>query len=304
MLVMALEEYDEATGHGDEGRHHAQGRGRHDPARHPRRHRRGGAARLPRPARARSTCPTSPRSTASPRTQVIAELGDLIYRDPESNGLADRRRLPVGQRPGEARRRRAGRGRTTPGTPRRCGPCSPRTCCPATSTPTSGPRGYPRPTSRRSPPSCSASPPSSITIGHLKKDAVWSVEADYARRAVGRRPPPTTARPGPTALAARAGPEPEDARSSTTPSPRRPRGAGRQPGGDARRPREAEAHQGAVPVLGLRRPRPHRAAGADLQRHLQQPPAPAVRRLAPRLPRHEPGHHAPTRTRRTPSGGA
>ena len=50
-----------------------------------------------------------------------------------------------------------------------------------------------------------------------------------------------------------------------------------------------KADQGEVPRLGLHRSRPHRAAGADLQRHLQQFAAPAVRRLAPRLPRHEPG---------------
>ena len=106
-------------------------------------------------------------------------------------------------------------------------------------------------------------------------------------------PPPSTARRGPTASALL-----EQALNLKTPGhlrhdpARRPRGAGRQPGGDAGRPREAEADQGALPLLGVRRPRPHRAAGAHLQRHLQQPAAPAVRRLAPRLPRHEPGHQA------------
>ena len=73
--------------------------------------------------------------------------------------------------------------RPTPATPRPCGRCSPRTCCPATSTPVSVPRGYRQPTSRRSPPSCSASPHRPIPIGHLKKDAVWSVEAGHAAEA-------------------------------------------------------------------------------------------------------------------------
>ena len=70
--------------------------------------------------------------------------------------------------------------RPTPATPRPCAPCSPRTCCPATSTPISARRGFPRATSRPSPPISSASSPSAIQVGHLKKDAVWSVEADYA----------------------------------------------------------------------------------------------------------------------------
>ena len=124
------------------------------------------------------------------------------------------------------------------------------------------------------------------------------------RRAVGRRHLRVRHGPGQRHLAPRAGPEHEDARHLRHDPRRRPRGAGRQPGGDARRPREAEADQGAVPLLGLRRPRPHRAAGAALQRHLQQPAPPPLRRLAPRLPRHEPDHHAAARTRRTPSGAA
>ena len=74
---------------------------------------------------------------------------------------------------------------------------------------------------------------------------------------------------------------------------RRPRGARRQPGSDAGRPREAEAHQGTFPLLGIHRSRTHRAAGTALQRHLQQFASPPVRRLAPRLSRHEPDHPAP-----------
>ena len=42
-----------------------------------------------------------------PEEQIIAELGDLIYHDPESQNLADRRRLSLRQRAGQARRGRA-----------------------------------------------------------------------------------------------------------------------------------------------------------------------------------------------------
>ena len=41
-------------------------------------------------------------------------------------------------------------------------------------------------------------------------------------------------------------------------------------------------------ALDLRRSGPHRAARAALQRHLQQPPAAPLRRLPPRLSRHDP----------------
>ena len=258
---------------GGQGRHHAEGRGR--PER--------------RPSRTVATAEEGLLVSLDRKGAVDLPYIATLYGKPED---ADRRRAgrPHLPRPGDRSPGRpptptsratsgrsspppSGRARTTPGTPRPCGPCSPRTCCPATSTPTSGPRGYPSATSRRSPPSSSASPPSAIQIGHLKKDAVWSVEADYARRAVGRRHRRIRHGAGQRHLAAGAGPEPEDPGHLRHGQQRRPRGAGRQPGGDAGRPREAEAHQGAVPVLGLRRPRPHRAAGPDLQRHLQQPPA-------------------------------
>ena len=51
MLVMSLEDYDEVTGKGDQGRHHDQGRGRQDPAHHPGPQRRGRIARIPQPTR-------------------------------------------------------------------------------------------------------------------------------------------------------------------------------------------------------------------------------------------------------------
>ena len=251
MLVMSLEEYDEVTGTAAKAAIMTKDVVGQDPARH---------ARSAAPRRGCSSRSTSKGAVdlafiatlygKPTRPSVIAELGDLIYHDPETEDLADGRRLPLGERPGEARRGRAARAGVRPERRGACGPCSPRTCCPATSTPTSGPRGFPRATSRRSPPSSSACRPSSIPVGHLKKDAVWSVEAGYAARAVGRRDDRLRHGAGQRHLAPGAGPEHEDPRHLRHRQPRRPRGAGRQPGGDARRPREAEAHQGALPRPG------------------------------------------------------
>ena len=136
-------------------------------------------------------------------------------------------------------------------------------------------------------------PPSSISVGHLKKDALWSVEAGYDAASERAGHDRLRHGEGQRDHAPRAGPEPEDPGHLRRREPRRPRGAGREPGGDARRPREAETHQGGVPVVGLRRPRADRAARPGLQRHLQQPAAPGLRRVAPRVPRDEPDDHAP-----------
>ena len=116
MLVMSLEDYDEATGKAAKAAIMTQGRGRHEPRPSP-------PSRAPRKgcwsrstSRARSTCPSSPRSTASRRGQVIAELGDLIYHDPETEAwqTADaylsgnvRAKLAAAERPGPAYARNA-----------------------------------------------------------------------------------------------------------------------------------------------------------------------------------------------------
>ena len=103
-----------------------------------------------------------------------------------------------------------------------------------------------------------------VTIAHLAKDAVWSVEGDYsAERAVAVTSDYGTERASGLWLL-------ELALNMKTPTiydpdPQRPRQAGRgQPGSNARREREAEAHQGAVPLVDLLRPRPHRAPGPPL----------------------------------------
>ncbi len=43
-----------------------------------------------------------------------------------------------------------------------------------------GRRGFPNPTSRPSPPTCSTSRRPRSRSAHLPKDAVWSIDADYA----------------------------------------------------------------------------------------------------------------------------
>ena len=83
--------------------------------------------------------------------QVISELGDLIFHDPQSKTwqTADAylsgnvREKLIAAEP---------RDRNIPAMPKRCSPCSPRTCCPATLTPISARRGYRRATSRHSRP--------------------------------------------------------------------------------------------------------------------------------------------------------
>ncbi len=108
--------------------------------------------------------------------------------------------------------------------------------------------------------------PSSVPVSHLKKDAVWSLESGsrLRRQGLGRRHFRLRHAAGQRQLAARTGAEHEVADHLRHHRPRRPRGARRQPGRDDGRPRETEAHQGAVPRLGLFRSRPHRAVGSHL----------------------------------------
>ena len=151
MLVMSLEEYDEVTGKAKKAADHAEGRGRHD-ARRSRTSpppRKGLLVSLDR--RAAVDLPFIAELYGKPERAIIAELGDLIYRDPEPKaGRPPTTTSPATSGRSWPRPRRPGR--RMPATPRPCGPSSPRTCCPATSTPTSVHRGYPSATSRRSPP--------------------------------------------------------------------------------------------------------------------------------------------------------
>ena len=70
-----------------------------------------------------------------------------------------------------------------PAMPRPCVQCSPRTCCPATSTPISVRRGFPRRDIQAFAAELFRVDPSTVPVGHLKKDAVWSLDAGYAATA-------------------------------------------------------------------------------------------------------------------------
>ena len=182
MLVMSLEDYDEVTGKATKAAIMLQdvvGKTPPITARHAA-PRKGCWSRST--ATAAVDLPFIAELYGKPEEQIIAELGDLIYHDPESKTWQTADAYLSGNVREKLRHAEAA-GPATPATPRPCGPCSPRTCCPATSTPISVRRGYRRATSRRSPPSCSTSRRPAITIGHLKKDAVWSVEAGYAAEA-------------------------------------------------------------------------------------------------------------------------
>ncbi len=139
--------------------------------------------------------------------------------------------------------------RLMPATPRRCGPSSPKTCCLATSMPISEPRGYRPRTSRRSQRSCSVSIrrrfPSRICEG-------CGVEhrAQLCHQGIGRRHVRVRHAACQRHMASGTGAEHENADHLRHDRPRRPRGARHQPGSDAGRTREAEAHQGEASAPG------------------------------------------------------
>ena len=180
MLVMSLEEYDEVTGKATKAAIMTKDVVGTNAARHPRSTapRKGCWSRSNQ--RGTVDLPYIATLYGKPEDEIIAELGDLIYRDPESEDLADGRRLPLRQRAGEARRRRGRR----PGLrPQRRGPAGRAAGGRAARRHRRQPRrpvdtGGRHPGVRRRPVPRRAVLRS--TIGHLKKDAVWSLDADYA----------------------------------------------------------------------------------------------------------------------------
>ena len=155
MLVMSLEEYDEVTGKAAKAAIMKQDVvGRKQPITTVASAEEGLLASLDQ--KGAVDLPFIASLYGKPRKEVVAELGDLIFPDPETKTwqTADaylsgnvRAKLAAAEPPAPP----------SPATPRPCGTCSPRTCCPATSTPTSARRGFPNPTSRPSPPTCSTS---------------------------------------------------------------------------------------------------------------------------------------------------
>ena len=105
MLVMSLEDYDEVTGKAAKAAiMNKDVVGKNPPITASQR--RGRVAGFAQSTR-RGRSAVYRRTLRQARGQVIAELGDLIFPRPGSQKMADRRRLSVGQRAGQARRRRS-----------------------------------------------------------------------------------------------------------------------------------------------------------------------------------------------------
>ena len=177
MLVMSLEDYDEITGKAAKAAiMHKDVVGKTPPVTSVSSAEEGLLVSLDR--KGMVDLPFIATLYGKPEQQVTVELGDLIYRDPETETwqTADaylsgnvRSKLASAERAGPAYARNAESLRR----------CSRKTFCLATSTPIWRIPGYPRRTSSPSPPIYSASASTAIRIGHLARDAVWSVEADY-----------------------------------------------------------------------------------------------------------------------------
>ena len=126
----------------------------------------------------RSTCPTSPACTASPRRTSIRELGDLIYRDPATKEwqTADaylsgnvREKLATAEAAGPEYARNAEALRQV----------QPEDVLPGDIDANLGAPWIPASDIRGFAAELFGVPVDSFKVGHLKKDAVWSVEPDY-----------------------------------------------------------------------------------------------------------------------------
>ena len=155
MLVMSLEEYDEATGKAAKAAIMQKDVvGKTPPVTHVHSSEEGLLVSLNQ--RGTVDLPYIATLYGKPEEQVITELGDLIFRDPESQGwqTADaylsgnvRAKLAIAEHAGPP----------MPGMSWLCVQSSQRTYCRAISMPISVPRGFPKKTSRLSPPNCSTS---------------------------------------------------------------------------------------------------------------------------------------------------
>ena len=163
MLVMALEDYDEVTGKAPKAAiMHRDVVGPKPPVT-PRQPPPRKGCWCPWTTRAPSICPTSPSSTASPRSRWSAELGELIFPRPQKRELwqtADqylsgnvRDKLAVAEKAGPEYARNAEALRAV----------QPEDVLPGDIDANLGRRGYRRPISRPSPRSCSAGPCPSAT---------------------------------------------------------------------------------------------------------------------------------------------
>ena len=150
-----------------------------------------------------------------PEEQVIAELGDLIFHDPESKNwqTADaylsgnvRAKLAAAERAGPTYARNVEALRHV----------QPEDVLPGDIDANLGAPWIPDGDIQAFAADLFHVDPSAVPVAHLKKDAVWSIEADYAAKAVGGRHLRIRHGPRQRHLAAGTGPEHEDRRPSTT----------------------------------------------------------------------------------------
>ena len=183
-----------------------------------------------------------------PEAQVIAELGDLIFLDPESRTwqTADaylsgnvRAKLAAAEAagPGFARNAEALRN------------VQPEDVLPGDIDANLGAPWIPEGDIQAFAADLFNVPAASIQVAHLPKDAVWSIDADYAAAAVGRRDLRLRHAARQRHGAAGTGAQHEDA-GDLRPRPRRPRQARGQPGGDAGGQGEAEARSRSASAPG------------------------------------------------------
>ena len=185
-----------------------------------------------------------------PEEQVIAELGDLIFHDPETKTwqTADaylsgnvRAKLAAAERAGPAYARNADALRAV----------QPEDVLPGDIDAGLGAAWIPARDIQAFAAELFRVDPSAVPVAHLQKDAVWSIDPGYAaKQSVAATSEYGTGRANGTWLL-ELGAQHENAGDLRHDPKRRPRGTGGQPEADLGRPREAKTHQGAVPLLGV-----------------------------------------------------
>ena len=127
--------------------------------------------------------PLIARLYGKPEDAIVAELGDLIYRDPESKSwqtadeyLSGNVREPSSPPPSTP-------ARNTPATPRRCVHVQPEDVLPGDIDANLGAPWIPASDIQAFAADLFGVAPSAVPVGHLKKDAVWSLDAGHAAEA-------------------------------------------------------------------------------------------------------------------------
>ena len=225
------------------------------------------------------------------KAEIVAELGDLIFPDPESRTwqTADaylsgnvRAKLAAAERAGPLYARNVNALRAV----------QPEDVLPGDIDANLGAPWIPESDIQAFAAELFKVEPSSVPIAHLKKDAVWSLDADYAAKAsVAATSEFGTARANGTWLFDLALNMKTPTIYDTTMNGDREERVVNQEATMAAREKQKLIKERFRSWVFTDPERTERL-GADLQRHLQQFAAPPVRRFAPRLPRHEPEYQA------------